>query len=150
MSLRSLEYAATLIVEPLWAWFTAAMNVLTRRSFDEVLPQGLLKCAPGSGSQAAAVLAVTPVVRRTSAATAPSRLSMRGLFRCWFPSSDPAARAGRPVHVGGAAPVPPARRDAHVLFTFRGIPYGTAGSVPALGGGGLPSVPDRVLDVRRA
>src|SRR5690349_22667494 len=110
MSLRSLEYAAILIVDPRWAWFTAAMNVLTRRAFDEVLPQGLLKCAPGSGSQAAALLAVTPVVSRTSAATAPSRLSMRGLFRLWFPRSDLAPRSGSTRYVGGASPVPTARR----------------------------------------
>ena len=37
MSLRSLEYAAIRIVEPRCAWFTAAMNVVTSRSFDEVL-----------------------------------------------------------------------------------------------------------------
>src|SRR6476659_5315536 len=104
MSLRSLEYAAILIVEPLCAWFTAAMNVLTRRSFDEVLPQGLLKCAPGSGSHAAAAPAVAPVVSRASATTAPNRLSMRGLFRLWFPRCDPATRAGPPVRRGGAFP----------------------------------------------
>ncbi len=58
MSLRSLEYAATLIVEPRCAWFTAATKVLTSRAWAAVLPHGSLKCAPGSGCHAAALAAV--------------------------------------------------------------------------------------------
>src|SRR5690242_7448273 len=121
MSLRSLEYAAILIVDPRWAWFTAALNVLTRRSFDEVLPQGLLKCAPGSGSHAAALLAVTPVVSRTSAATAPSRLSIAWSLPSLVPENRPGSRAGRPV-TGEGQPGAVGRRDTRDLFTLRATP----------------------------
>src|SRR4051812_3531537 len=91
MSLRSLEYAATLIVEPRWAWLTAAMNVETRRVWDDRLPHGLLKWAPGSGSQAAAlegIAAPTVEVSRPSATRAPSRLSMGVVVSASRPERD--------------------------------------------------------------
>src|SRR6185436_8388667 len=78
------------------------------------------------------------------------RLSMRGLFRLWFPRCDPATRAGPPVRREGRFPVRSGTTGSPRFLYFERTPYGTPGPVAVLGAGGLPSPGDRVLDVRRA